>query len=62
MADHIPPQTTRLKWCSVCGRNDRFAPFTGRSHFSKGDRCAGQPETVTYYLAKSAKEAAEESS
>ena len=35
-----PPETISILWCSKCGRDDRFAPFTGKSHFNFRERCS----------------------
>lgn len=43
-----PPVTLTMRWCPVCGRDDRFKPFTGKSHFTRGDRCLGKPVVLTY--------------
>lgn len=43
-----PPPEIAIKWCPVCGRDDRYQIFTGKSHFSGRDRCAGQPVAVVY--------------
>ena len=34
-----PPETISILWCPKCGRDDRNVPFTGKSHFSRGERC-----------------------
>lgn len=44
----LGPESVTVKVCPVCGRNDRYTPFTGKSHFAKGERCPGQPVAVTY--------------
>lgn len=46
-----PPATVTIKWCPVCGRDDRFQVFTGKSHFARGERCSGQPVAVKYVRA-----------
>jgi len=43
-----PPQTITIHWCPVCGRDNRSVPFTGKSHFSGGERCPGSPVLVEY--------------
>lgn len=45
-----PPRTLQLSFCPKCGRHDRFQPFTGRAHYSGGEKCTGTPVTVTYVL------------
>jgi len=45
-----PPAQTVLSFCPVCGRNDRWAAFTGRTHSAGGKRCPGQPVELTYVL------------
>jgi hypothetical protein len=42
------PGTVTVKWCPVCGRTDRYQVFTGKSHHTAGEKCAGQPEQLTY--------------
>lgn len=45
-----PPKAIAMRWCPECGRDDRFTPFTGKSHFMRGERCPGQPIVVKYAL------------
>ena len=44
----FPPASISIRFCPVCGRDDRFQPFTGKSHFAMGDRCSGTPVDVLY--------------
>lgn len=44
------PETVTLLICPVCGRDDRFRPFTGKRHFNGGEPCEGQPIRWTYRL------------
>ena len=43
-----PPEKIVIRFCPDCGRNDRFVPFTGKGHFSAGQRCQGKLILVTY--------------
>jgi hypothetical protein len=43
-----PPVALKLRFCPVCGQDDRYQPFTGKSHFSRGERCEGHPIIVHY--------------
>lgn len=43
-----PPNDVSILFCPVCGRDDRYTPFTGKGHFNGGVRCPGTPETVWY--------------
>ena len=52
MATPAPPPLVSLRWCPVCGRDDRCSPFTGKSHWFRGRRCEGQTETVKYGLVR----------
>jgi hypothetical protein len=45
---HEPPVTISIQWCSTCGGHDRARPFTGKSHWTNGERCTGQAERVVY--------------
>jgi hypothetical protein len=45
-----PAQSISIIWCPVCGRDDRVIPFTGKSHWSAGKKCAGMPVTVVYTM------------
>lgn len=44
------PQTIKLLVCPICGRHDRYTPFTGRSHFKTGGKCSGTPEEIVYRI------------
>ena len=48
----IPPAVVTIEWCPVCGRNDRYTAFTGKSHFTPYGRCPGHPVVVTYAYKK----------
>lgn len=46
-----PPQTIKILWCPVCGRDDRYTDLkkgAGR-HFADGLKCHGAPEEIIYY-------------
>lgn len=49
MTEHLPPSTLTIKFCPQCGRDDRFMPFTGKSHFTRGLKCPGIPIEITYF-------------
>jgi len=43
-----PPITITMRFCSTCGRDDRFRPFLGKAHYVAGKRCPGTPRVHTY--------------
>lgn len=45
-----PPEKLTLLYCPVCGRDDRYQPFTGKRHFAAGIRCNGVLRKLTYTL------------
>ena len=42
------PTEIALMFCTTCGRDDRYRPFTGKSHWAKGAKCAGKPLIIYY--------------
>lgn len=57
-----PPRRIELKFCPVCGRHDRFSPFTGASHYTSGKKCPGKPLVFFYDVAFFTEQAGERSS
>lgn len=43
-----PPSSVTIRFCPICGRNDRYVPFTGKAHFSGGAKCPGAVIAITY--------------
>ena len=50
MSAEKPPEETSFLWCPLCGRDDRYKPFTGGQHYIRGKKCGGIPVKVTYVL------------
>jgi hypothetical protein len=50
----FPPTELSLRFCSVCGRDDRVHHLRREgNHYGKdGKRCPGQVETLRYEFAK----------
>lgn len=47
-----PPGRVSLRWCPVCGRDDRYTDLkkgAGR-HFADGKKCPGDPRDLEYVL------------
>jgi hypothetical protein len=47
-AQILAPAETYVRVCSLCGRNDRFTPFTGKRHYYLGERCTGTLVRIRY--------------
>ena len=50
----FPPVQVSLRFCSVCGRTDRYTHLKAQSyhHGKDGKRCPGQVESITYEITK----------
>jgi hypothetical protein len=50
----FPPTAISLRFCSVCGRDDRVKHLRleGHRHGMGGKRCPGKVETLRYEFAK----------
>lgn len=48
------PITFQVRWCPVCGRDDRVNSFSFRGqHYALGKKCEGVPVTLEYSRAAS---------
>ena len=43
-----PPARISIRFCPVCGRDDRFGTLGLTSHFSYGKKCPGKVRNVYY--------------
>lgn len=46
----VPPAEVSIRWCPVCGRDDRTRPFTGKRHARFGVWCTGVPVKLSYTI------------
>jgi hypothetical protein len=47
-----PAGIVMVSFCPVCGRDDRYKPFTGKSHFSRCEKCKGELVKLVYVLSE----------
>ena len=54
-----PPSTVGMKWCPVCGRDDRSFSLGSKYHSTGGKRCPGTPIPLVYELSLRSSRASE---
>jgi hypothetical protein len=46
--DTPTPKAVMIRWCPVCGANDRYTTMGTKYHWALGKRCAGEPLKLRY--------------